>query len=247
MSINLDSSQRTTQPLVILPTYNEADNIILLLKAIEALPLQISILVVDDSSPDGTAEKVINYPSFGENVFLLKRPRKSGLGSAYREGFQWGSKKGHDICLQMDSDLSHDPSDIPLLLKAIHDGADIAIGSRYVNGISVINWPLKRLLLSTWAGVYTRFITRMPIFDPTSGFEAVHRNVFEKFSTWDMKTDGYGFLIEIKYLAWSKGFTIKEIPIIFTERRIGRSKFSLPIAIESAMLVLRLGLGRIWR
>jgi len=134
-------SKKIQGPLVIIPTFNEADNIIKILEAIEELPIRISALVVDDSSPDGTTEMVTNHPSFDKNIFLLKRPMKSGLGSAYREGFQWALKNGYDVCLQMDSDFSHNPNDIPRLLKAVSDGADIAIGSRYLNGVSVVNWP----------------------------------------------------------------------------------------------------------
>jgi dolichol-phosphate mannosyltransferase len=241
------SSEKVAHPLVILPTYNEVDSIIQVLDAIEDLPLKVSILVVDDSSPDGTAEKITCHPSFSKNIFILKRPRKAGLGSAYREGFEWGLKRGHDICLQMDGDFSHDPSDILCLLESINGGADIVIGSRYINGVSVVNWPLSRLLISIWAGVYTRFITRMPIRDPTSGFKAIRRSVYERFAAWDMKSDGFGFQIEQVFRAWENEFVIKEVPIIFTERRIGRSKFSLSITIEALLLVLRLGLGRIWK
>ena len=182
-----NSKSKIVRPLIILPTYNEADNITQILKAIEALPCKISILVVDNSSPDGTAKIVTGYPSFNKNVFLLKRPKKSGLGSAYREGFQWGLKNGHELCLQMDSDFSHDPNDIPRLLKAVDNGADIAIGSRYVNGIRVLNWPLHRLLLSLWAGFYTRFITGMPLSDPTTGFRAIRISVIEQLVTGNIK------------------------------------------------------------
>ena len=171
---------------------------------------------------------------------------KSGLGSAYREGFQWALKNGYDVCLQMDSDFSHNPNDIPRLLKAVSDGADIAIGSRYLNGISVVNWPLHRLFLSLWAGAYTRFLTGMPFSDPTAGFSAIHRKVLKKLVNHNISSDGYGFLIETKYFAWKDGFSVKELPIVFTERRDGQSKLNFSIKVQSAIRVIQLGLGRIW-
>ena len=247
-SVSTDTKglKKIQRPLVILPTFNEVENIIQILEAIEELPVRISVLVVDDSSPDGTAEMVTNHPSFDKNIFLLKRPMRSGLGSAYREGFQWALKNGYDVCLQMDSDFSHNPNDIPRLLKAVSDGADIAIGSKYLNGISVINWPLHRLFLSILAGVYTRFLTGMSLSDPTSGFNAIHRNVLKKIVNHNINSDGYVFLIEIKYFAWKGGFSIKELPIIFTERRNGQSKLNFSIKVHSAIRVVQLGLGRIW-
>ena len=247
-SVSTDTKglKKIQRPLVILPTFNEVENIIQILEAIEALPVQISVLVVDDSSPDGTAERVTDYPSFDKNIFLLKRPMRSGLGSAYREGFQWALKNGYDVCLQMGSDFSHNPNDIPRLLKAVSDGADIAIGSKYLNGISVINWPLHRLFLSILAGVYTRFLTGMSLSDPTSGFNAIHRNVLKEIVDSNINSDGYVFLIEIKYFAWKGGFSIKELPIIFTERRNGQSKLNFSIKVHSAIRVVQLGLGRIW-
>ena len=187
------------RPLVILPTYNEVKNIIKILDSIEALALNISVLVVDDSSPDGTSTKVTNHPSFNKSVFLLKRPQKNGLGSAYRDGFQWGIDNDHDVCLQMDSDLTHNPNDIPRFLKTISEEVDIVVGSRYLNGISVVNWPLYRLLLSIWAGIYTRFITGMPLSDPTTGFVAIRRNLLERIVTFKTKSFGYAFLIEMKF------------------------------------------------
>ena len=239
-------SKKIQRPLVIIPTFCEADNIIQILEAIEELPIRISALVVDDSSPDGTAEMVTNHPSFNKNIFLLKRPMKSGLGSAYKEGFQWALKNGYDVCLQMDSDFSHNPNDIPRLLKAVSDGADIAIGSRYLNGISVVNWPLHRLFLSILAGAYTRFLTGMPFSDPTAGFNAIHKNALKKIVNHNINSDGYGFLIETKYFAWKDGFSIKELPIVFTERRDGQSKLNFSIKVQSAIRVIQLGLGRIW-
>jgi len=233
------------RPLVILPTYNEAKNIIKILDSIEALSINISVLVVDDSSPDGTSTKVTKHPSFNKSIFLLKRPQKSGLGSAYRDGFQWGIDKDHDVFLQMDSDFSHNPNDIPRFLKTISEGVDIVVGSRYLKGISVINWPLYRLLLSIWAGVYTRFITGMPISDPTTGFVAIRRNLLERIVNFKTKSFGYAFLIEMKYFAWGNGFVIKEIPIVCTERQHGQSKLTLSIQFQSAIRVMLLGLERI--
>ena len=247
-SVSTDTKglKKIQRPLVILPTFNEVEDIIQILEAIEALPVQISVLVVDDSSPDGTAERVTDYPSFDKNIFLLKRPMRSGLGSAYREGFQWALKNGYDVCLQMDSDFSHNPNDIPRLLKAVSDGADIAIGSKYLNGISVINWPLHRLFLSILAGVYTRFLTGMSLSDPTSGFNAIHKNALKEIINEGISSDGYVFNIEIKYIAWKDGFSIKELPIVFTERRNGQSKLNFSIKCQSAIRVIQLGLGRIW-
>ena len=233
------------RPLVILPTYNEAKNIIKILDSIKALALNISVLVVDDSSPDGTSTKVKNHPSFNKSVFLLKRPQKNGLGSAYRDGFQWGIDHDHDVCLQMDSDSSHNPNDIPRFLKTISEEVDIVVGSRYLNGISVVNWPLHRLLLSIWAGIYTRFITGMPLSDPTTGFVAIRRNLLKRIVTFKTKSFGYAFLIEMKFFAWKNGFVIKEIPIVCTERRHGQSKLTLSIQFQSAIRVMLLGLERI--
>jgi len=233
------------RPLIILPTYNEAKNIIKILDSIEALALNISVLVVDDSSPDETSTKVTNHPSFNKSIFLLKRPQKNGLGSAYRDGFQWGIDNDHDVYLQMDSDFSHNPNDIPRFLKTISEGVDIVVGSRYLDGISVINWPLSRLLLSIWAGIYTRFITGMPLSDPTTGFVAIRRNLLEQIVTFKTKSFGYAFLIEIKFFAWKNGFAIKEIPIVCTERLHGQSKLTLSIQFQSAIRVMLLGLERI--
>ena len=246
MSQKEDSNMKVERPLIILPTYNEADNITLILDAIESLSIPISILVVDDSSPDGTAEKVIQHPFYGRNIFLIRRPIKSGLGSAYKEGFKWGLKKGHDVCVEMDSDFSHDPKDIPRLLKAIEEGADIANGSRYLDGISIINWPLHRLMLSLGAGMYVRFITGMSLSDPTTGFKAIRSKVLEQLQNWEMKTEGYGIQIETNFFASRDGYTIKEIPIIFTERRNGQSKLTLSVKIKTAIRVLQLGFGKIW-
>ena len=228
--------------LVVLPTYNEADSLTKVMDAILKLPEDLDILVVDDSSPDGTADLAKNHSAFEKRIFLLLRPGKQGLATAYKEGFQWGLKQGYDVCMEMDSDLSHDPQDISRLRQTIVDGADIAIGSRYLTGISVINWPLRRLLVSIGAGIYTRWISGLPLTDPTGGFKAIHRNVIESLDWTKIKSDGYGFQIEVSFFAFKKGFRLKEIPIIFTERRDGESKFSFSIAVEAAIRVLQLGI-----
>ncbi len=239
--------RKTDRAVVILPTYNEAVSLPLVLDAILQLPRPLDVLVVDDSSPDGTADKVKTHPEFQKRIFLKLRPRKMGLATAYKEGFQWGLENGYDVCLEMDSDLSHDPKDIPRLLEVIEQGADIALGSRYLSGISVINWPLRRLMVSVGAGVYTRFITGLPLTDPTGGFKAIHKNVIERLNWDEVKSDGYGFQIEVSFFAHQSGFDIREIPIIFTERRDGESKFSLAIVLEATLRVLTLGFARFFK
>jgi len=233
--------RKIERTVVILPTYNEADSLIKVVDAVLNLPENLDILVVDDSSPDGTADLVKKHSAFGNRIFLFLRPSKQGLATAYKEGFQWGLKQGYEVCMEMDSDLSHDPRDISRLLKAIEEGADMAIGSRYLQGISVINWPLQRLLVSVLAGIYTRILSGLPLTDPTGGFKAIHRNVIDHLNWDEVKSDGYGFQIEVSFLAYKSGFRIEEIPIIFTERRDGESKFSFAIAMEAAIRVLQLG------
>lgn len=241
MPLTVTCKRKIERTLVILPTYNEADSLITVVDTVLSLPEHLDILVVDDSSPDGTADLVKNHSAFDKQLFLLLRPGKQGLATAYKEGFQWGLKQGYDVCMEMDSDLSHDPRDISRLLQTIEEGADIAIGSRYLHGISVINWPLRRLLVSIGAGIYTRWISGLPLTDPTGGFKAIHRNVIEHLDWEKVKSDGYGFQIEVSFFAHKKGFLLKEIPIIFTERRDGESKFSMSIAVEAALRVLQLG------
>jgi len=242
MPLTVTAKKNIDRVLVILPTYNEADSLIKVVDTVLGLPENLDILVVDDSSPDGTADLAKNHSAFDKRIFLLLRPGKQGLATAYKEGFQWGLKRGYDVYMEMDSDLSHDPEDISRLLQTIVEGADMAIGSRYLNGISVINWPLRRLLVSIGAGIYTRWISGLPLTDPTGGFKAIHRSVIEHLDWTKVKSDGYGFQIEVSFYAYKKGFHLKEIPIIFTERRDGESKFSLSIAVEAAFRVLQLGL-----
>jgi dolichol-phosphate mannosyltransferase len=232
--------------LVILPTYNEGETIQHVLEEVQTKAPGAEILVVDDNSPDGTAAKVKQTPNFGKKVHLLERPGKAGLGSAYKEGFQWALKRGYDAVVEMDADLSHDPADVPKLLQALADGADMAVGSRYLNGVRVLNWPQSRLWVSSFGGWYARMLTGLPMTDPTSGFKAIRRRVLEGLD-WDKFTaQGYGFQIEIHFLAWQGGFRIQEVPIVFTERREGQSKMSPQIAQEAALRVLQLALRRIF-
>ncbi len=233
--------------MVVVPTYNEADTLPALLERLCSLPVSIDILIVDDASPDGTQAIVKGHLEFERHVFLLAREGKLGLATAYKAGFQWALARGYDVCLEMDADLSHDPQDVPQLLDAIRQGADIAIGSRYLGGIRVINWPRRRLFLSLFAGTYTRRFTGLPLTDPTSGFKAIHRRVLESLRWDELRADGYAFQIELHYRAWKAGFVLREVPIVFTERRSGASKMSRRIAIEAAWRVMTIGVERIIR
>jgi dolichol-phosphate mannosyltransferase len=226
------------------PTYNEAETMPALLEALFGLPVNIDVLIVDDASPDGTQAIVKEHPEFERHVFLLPRKRKLGLATAYKAGFQWALERGYEVCLEMDADLSHDPSDVPRLLDAIREGADLAIGSRYLGGVRVINWPRRRLFLSLFAGTYTRRFTGLPLSDPTSGFKAIHRRVLESLDWGELRADGYAFQIELHYRAWKAGFVLREIPIVFTERRSGASKMSRRIALEAAWLAMAIGSER---
>jgi dolichol-phosphate mannosyltransferase len=241
-----DNLNNIDRILVILPTFNEADTLPLVLSGLKTLSIAVDVLVVDDSSSDGTADLVRLDPDFSKQVFLISRPRKMGLGSAYKAGFKWALSEGYDICVEMDSDLSHDPNDVPKLIDLIKSGADMAIGSRYCDGISVVNWPLQRLLLSLAASFYVRFLLRLPIKDATSGFKALHRKLLEKVNWNKIKSEGYGFQIELKYLAHRQNFHIEEASIIFTERRNGQSKISRSIVLEAIFRVLQLGIFRLF-
>ncbi|HVS51198.1 MAG TPA: polyprenol monophosphomannose synthase [Opitutaceae bacterium] len=233
------------RPLLVVPTYNEIASLPALLAAALALPVPLHVLVVDDNSADGTARAVQEHAEFGRRLFLLARPGKLGLASAYMDGFQWALQHGYTAVIEMDADLSHDPQDVPRLLATLAEGADLAIGSRYVAGISVINWPLSRLVLSMGAGVYTRALTGLPLTDPTSGFKAIRREVLERLDWNRIKTEGYGFQIALHFHARRAGFRLREVPIVFTERRNGQSKLSHGIAVEAAGLVLKLALVRL--
>ena len=233
-----------SRPLVVIPVYNEAQNIGKLIGNLLALSTPVDAVVVDDNSPDGTAAIVEQHPDFGERVFLLQRATRRGFASACRDGFNWGMRRGHQVCIEMDADFSHDPADIPRLLAEIENGCDVALGSRYVDGIRVINWPVRRLLLSLFAGSYTRFLSGLHLSDPTSGFKAIRSSVIRTIDWDEFSSDGYGFIIEFHFHALRNGFQIREVPIVFTERRRGASKMSFKIMVESAMSVLKLSCYR---
>ena len=226
--------------VVVIPTYNERESIGKALDLVLNLPRKVDVLVVDDGSPDGTAQLVRSRPEFNKRVFLLEGTEKAGLGTAYRRGFQWALKNGYEAAIEMDADLSHDPADIPKLLEALEKGAHIAVGSRYLGGISVLNWPQSRLFISTFGGFYVRTLTALPMSDPTSGFKAIRAEVLRDLDWNKVQAEGYAFQIELHHTAWKQGYAIKEVPIVFTERREGDSKMSTAISIEAAWRVLRL-------
>ena len=228
--------------LVIIPTYNEAKNVALALKRVMEQPTNLNALVVDDGSPDGTANIVrqtqLEYPG---RIELLERSGKLGLGTAYLTGFAHALKHEYQIICEMDADLSHNPDDLPRLINAVRtDQCDLAIGSRYIDGVRVVDWPLGRLILSYGAGWYTRIVTRLPVRDVTAGFVAYHRRVLESVNLEAVRSNGYSFQVEMKYRAWKKGFRLSEIPIVFTERTEGQSKMSQDIVREAAFKVWEL-------
>lgn len=231
------------EALVIIPTYNERQNIDVVVKKLFALNVDLGVLVVDDNSPDGTGDHVQALMKTNDRVHLLRRPGKMGLGSAYIAGFKWALKSTDaKFVFEMDADLSHDPGAVPEFLEAIK-GADLVLGSRYLHGVTVMNWPLSRLFLSVGANIYTRVVTGMPLKDATGGFKCFRREVLESLPLDRVKSDGYSFQIEMNYLAWRKKFRIKEIPIVFVDRTMGTSKMSRRIVWEAAFLVWKLRLG----
>ena len=229
--------------LVISPTYNERKNIKLLVDMVLGNYPDFDLLIIDDSSPDGTSEKVKDLQSKYENLYLEIRAKKSGLGSAYIYGFKWALDHKYDRIVQMDADLSHNPKDLPMLVKNL-DEYDLVIGSRYIKGISVVNWPLRRLMLSYGANTYSRIITGMPIMDGTGGFKAWKSEVLSDIDLDSVRSQGYSFQIEMNFRAWIKDYKIKEVPIIFSDRTIGQSKMSKKIVYEAIFMVWRL---RIWK
>jgi dolichol-phosphate mannosyltransferase len=229
----------TGKVLVIIPTYNERDNIQKLLRDIFSLDPSIHVLVVDDNSPDGTGAIVRQLKNEIQNLFLIERNGKLGLGTAYIAGFKFALQNGYHYIFEMDADYSHDPKEIPYFLEAIKD-ADIVIGSRYCKGVNVVNWPLSRLILSIFANKYTRVITGLPVRDSTGGYKCFRREVLEKINLDEISSGGYSFQIEMNYKAWKKGFRIKEIPIIFIDRTSGKSKMSRKIVREAVWMVWKL-------
>lgn len=232
--------------IVVTPTYNERDNIEDLVKEILGLNLDIHILIVDDNSPDGTGDIADALAGRLDEVHVIHRRGKLGLGSAYREGFRYALDAGAEYILEMDADFSHNPDRIPALLKRA-ETVDVVIGSRYLNGISVVNWPIRRLILSYLANLYTRIITGLKISDCTSGYKCFRRRVLSALDLDSMKSDGYSFQIEMNVRCVEKGFTIAEIPIIFIDRHAGTSKMSRRIVLEAVIMVWRLRIGSILR
>ena len=230
--------------LVIIPTYNEKENIEAIVRATFSQRKAFHILIVDDNSPDGTSEIVKNLiAEFPEQLFLEKRIGKHGLGTAYIHGFKWAITKKYNYIIEMDADFSHNPKDLIRLYNACHkDGADLSIGSRYSQGVNVVNWPMKRVLLSYFASKYVRFITRIPVFDTTAGFVCWKRNVLETINLDKIRFVGYAFQIEMKFKAWKHKFNIKEVSVIFTDRTLGTSKMSGNIVYEALFGVLRMRL-----
>lgn len=225
--------------LVIIPTYNELENLPRLLPAVLAKDHSIDILIVDDNSPDGTAGFVEREMQTNRRLHLVKRPSKQGLGTAYIAGFKYALQNNYDYIFEMDADFSHDPNEILKFLVEIKN-ADLVIGSRYVTGVNVINWPMRRLLLSWFANLYTRFITGMPVHDATGGFKCFRKEVLEKINLDKVRSNGYAFQIEMNFKAWKNGFKVKEIPIIFVDRVKGKSKMSRKIVREAVTMVWKL-------
>lgn len=231
--------------VVLVPTYNESENIKRLITKVFSLPIDFELLIIDDNSPDGTAQIVkelqLNYP---DKLHILERPGKMGLGTAYITGFKWALSNGYDYIFEMDADFSHNPEDLVALYEACAiKGADLAIGSRYKSGVNVVNWPMGRVLMSYYASKYVRFITGMDIKDTTAGFKCYKRKVLEKINLDKIKFKGYAFQIEMKFTAWKSGFKIEEVPIIFTDRKIGSSKMSGGIFNEALTGVILMKLN----
>lgn len=227
--------------IVIIPTYNEKENIEAIVEAVFSLSHPFDVLIVDDGSPDGTADIVKELQQkFSSRLHLLQRAGKQGLGTAYIAGFRYALANGYEYVLEMDADFSHDPKDLVHLRKSCEEGSDVAIGSRYATGVNVVNWPMGRVLLSYFASWYVRLITSMPISDTTAGFVCYRRRVLETIPLDQVKFVGYAFQIEMKFLAWKYGFILKEVPIIFTERTRGQSKMSPGIFKEAFFGVLQM-------
>ena len=231
--------------LVIIPTYNELENMPRLLPEVLSKNDEINILIVDDNSPDGTATFVVNEMKNNDRIHLIERSSKQGLGTAYIAGFKYALKNNYDFIFEMDADFSHDPNEIPRFLEEIKN-SDLVLGSRYKNGVNVINWPMRRLLLSWFANIYTRVITGLPVHDATGGFKCFRRKVLEAIDLNRVTSNGYTFQIEMNFKTWKKGFKVKEIPIIFVDRVKGKSKMSRKIVREAVIMVWKLRIKSIF-
>jgi dolichol-phosphate mannosyltransferase len=228
--------------LVIIPTYNEATNVAQLVPRVLAQDQRLEVLIVDDNSPDGTGAIADGLATADHHVHVLHREGKQGLGTAYVAGFRWALERGYDYVFEMDADMSHDPKHLPEFLAAI-EGVDLVLGSRYLNHrVTVVNWPMGRLLLSYFANVYARLVTGLKLYDATGGFKCFRRRVLEGVDLGAVRSNGYAFQIEMTFRAWRRGFTIKEIPIVFTDRADGTSKMSGTIVREAVWMVWRLRL-----
>ncbi|MBR6251398.1 MAG: polyprenol monophosphomannose synthase [Bacteroidales bacterium] len=235
--------------LVIIPTYNEKENINAIISAVFTLPVEYHILIIDDGSPDGTADIVRDLMTkYSDRLFMIERSGKLGLGTAYLRGFEWAVEHKYDLIYEMDADFSHPPKDLLKLHEACTDGgADLAIGSRYISGVNVVNWPIGRVLMSYFASVYVRFVTGMKIMDTTAGFKCYTRKVLETIPLDKIQLKGYGFQIEMKFTAWKYGFNIVEVPIIFTDRKQGSSKMSGGIFNEAVWGVIGMKIRSLFR
>ena len=242
--VNIMDDLNKIDSIVIIPTYNEKENAENIIRAVFGLEKKFSILIIDDGSPDGTAQIVKNLQNeFTDRLFLIERKGKLGLGTAYITGFKWAIEKGYDYIFEMDADFSHNPEDLPRLYNACAvDGNDVAIGSRYVSGVNVVNWPMGRVLMSYFASKYVRLITGMNINDTTAGFKCYRRKVLETINLDKIRFKGYAFQIEMKFTAYKYGFKIVEVPIIFINRVLGTSKMSSGIFGEAVFGVMRLRL-----
>lgn len=231
--------------LVIIPTYNEKENLPLIVPEVLARDLRISVLIVDDNSPDGTGQIAAQMAAVNPRIHVLHRPEKAGLGRAYLSGFKWALERDFDRIFEMDADFSHNPKYLPEFLKAT-EGADLVLGSRYISGVNVINWPMSRLLLSYFANVYSRIVTGLPVRDSTGGFKCFRREVLDAIDLDNIHSNGYAFQIEMSFRAWKKGFRLQEIPIVFTDREQGHSKMSKHIVREAIWMVPKLRLMAIF-
>lgn len=234
-----------SKTLIVIPTYNEAENISELIKSVLRVDSSFHILFVDDSSPDGTGSIIDMFSQENQSIHLISRPGKLGLGTAYIEGFKWALARNYEFVVQMDADLSHNPKDINRLISEM-DSSDVAIGSRYIDGFNVVNWPLSRLALSYGANIYAKLLIGFPIYDSTAGFKCFKSDVLREIDLNAIKSEGYSFQIEMNYFAFINNFKIKEVSIVFTDRTIGQSKMSKRIIIEAIFMVPRLMFRKIF-